>query len=677
MPNFLRRSLLRLGRTNRYTDGSGRALESNVIPHDLFIPPMSNRAYPRERNHWTPLTSVVCSKSVEVVPSVSKNEKLVQQLPESSKALSKEATNEEIERVICSPHKGNVIISGGGVVGLATATLWGLKGWHTTVIERSPPLPGASSTPHSLTTSSGNLCRPRFPQSQETLSVDPSLWPPFVELQYALLTRRGADVLTEAGLPVSVLRNCGATVTGIIDHPGAYNSWLSRGLSEVHPFATKVLSLDLWLLRQLLEEHVTESMPNDNVCVFHQHEVEAVYPLKQELVVRTVDELIQKKEKCQSAQSSERCSECKEVMKVPSSKKLVTSLSISPMRWEKKYAKDAIRYDLLISAEGVNSKLRELVDVEGFSVDENFGVKWFLLRTTKPEPSTSKEDLRAAQLSPTHIHRWLHASSASSTIGQGMRSTCPVPLVLAFPRVENLGESEKKIPYHFFSVMAYMPKDILANISDDDFCRSYMPDVWQWETAQNGKKGSSYNPETDEEQEHPSFIKSFTNMVVSAPTVFCEELYNSVGLPNTVLIGDAAHFCNPFWMQQLPIALEDAAHLLQQVDSCSRHVYDAIKQYSNERGANGDALRELTDRCLYFQRKKHRNPVLRLRNAYHRYMYRCTPFRVNNWYEGSTNHVYSRSIEEMLNSRGYTSYSFAETQQSKHRMFYHFSRLYT
>lgn len=690
MSSLFRRSFSRLARTNRYTDGSGRALESNVLPNDLYIPTISNRAYPRQGEHWQPTTTLTRPVGTALVD--------VNKSADASKEVVDADSQKVTTVVVPSLHKGNVIVSGGGVVGLTTAVLWGLRGWHTTVIERSPPLSCVrKDSRSSLTSSSGSLRRPHFSSPSEKVSCTdvsepfpPSMWPPFIELQYALVTRRAADVLSAAGLPVSVLQECGVTVTGILDHPGAYHNWLSRGLTELHPFATKVLSIDLWALREKLEHHVGYGLPNENVRVFYEHEVEAVYPLRQEAVVRPIEN-----------------GGHKEANGKP--KKLPTSLSLTPMKWEKSYANEAVKYDLLVSAEGVNSKMRDLLDVEGFSADSNFAVKWFLLRTRRRRASTppssespNTEGAFSSSLSPTHIHRWLHAvpTSAKNYNNYGVQSPHPVPLVIAFPRIENKNKmewrndaDEAEEQYYYFSVMAYMPREVLAVISDEDFFRTYLTDVWNEENKfANNPTGKEVAHPADSETTRsvqfdkdnsscahsgsPSLI-SFSKDCVSAPTVFCEQLYNSVGLPNAVLVGDASHFCNPFWLQQLSMGLEDSLHLLQHVDAYSRHIYDAIKQYSDERGASGDALRELTDQCLYYQRNKYRNPFLRLRNVYHQWMNRITPVRINDWYDGSTNHVYSRSIEEMLNGKGYTSYEFAEKQQSKHRMFYHIGRLYT
>ncbi|GET87259.1 flavoprotein monooxygenase, putative [Leishmania tarentolae] len=637
---MLRRAYRLLGSTNRYTDGSGRALEPNSIPRDLYVQTISNRAYPVQGENWQPVTT---GKP--------------------------------------SAHKGNVIISGAGVVGLTLSALFALRGWHTTVIERSPPLqrvkdepmqtlaaasdastgavdPSISPSPPSQSLSfqphRGPLQRPHFGAAFERSSsistsgsaesYFPSQYSPFIELQYALVTRRALDALEAAGVRLRALRHLGVKVCGVMDHPGAYNSWITAGLTEHHPFAVNMLSMDLFQLRRLLEDHVAHRLPSANLQIFYEHVIEAVYPLRQQLVVRTWENSSLAK---QLAESSVRSSISSPTEKGRTAqvvadarrprRKPHTSLTLSARKWEKKYADNAVDYDLLVSAEGVNSDLRDLVDVEGFVADVDMGVRWCLLRSD--------------QLSHKHVHRWLHrrrTTAIESAQSYHIQTAHQVPLTLAFPRVEGS---------NLFSVMVYAPRGELAGLDDVEILRHYLPDL------------ASSSPAAE--------LRSFTTEAQAYPTVYCEQLYNTVGLPSAVLVGDAAHTCNPFWMQSLALGLEDGANLLNQVDAYSRHFYDAVKQYSNERGSSGDALRELTDKCLYYERRKHVSPFIRFQNSYQHFMNACMPRGWNTLYEGSVNHVYSRSIEDMLNSRGYTSYDYAEKQQAKHRLFYHLGRLYT
>ncbi|KAG5482876.1 hypothetical protein LSCM1_06910 [Leishmania martiniquensis] len=650
---MLRRASRLLGSTNRYTDGSGRALDSNFIPRGLYDQTISNRAYPVRGENWQP---VVAGKP--------------------------------------SPHKGSVIISGAGVIGLTLSAQFALRGWHATVIECSPPLqsvkdepmpaastetldpsvsPTASPLPLFLQPYRGPLVRPHFgaasarSSSGSTGNRDadgsaavsspsslaepspPSRFSPFIELQYALVTRRALDALEVAGVRLHAIRHLGVKVRGVMDHPGAYNSWISTGLTEHHPFAVNMLSMDLFQLRRLLERHVADRLPSENLQVFYEHVIDAVYPLRQQLVVRPWEiSGVAKQWAATESSVSSATSSASEVDRTAQivaealrpRRKLHTSLTISSRQWEKKFAHDAVSYDLLVSAEGVNSHLRDLMDVEGFAADVDMGVRWCLLRSE--------------QLSHEHVHRWLHrrrTAAITSAHSYHVQTAHQVPLTLAFPRVEGS---------NLFSVMVYAPRGELAGLDDVEMLRHYLPDL-------ASSSSSSLAAE----------LRSFSADAQPYPTVYCEQLHNTVGLPSAVLVGDAAHTCNPFWMQSLALGLEDGASLLNQVEAYSRHFYDAVKQYSDERGSGGDALRELTDRCLYYERRKHVNPLLRLRNWYQHFMNVYLPRRWNTLYEGSVNHLYSRSIEDMLNSRGYTSYDYAEKQQVKHRRFYHFGRLYT
>ncbi|EPY24484.1 flavoprotein monooxygenase [Strigomonas culicis] len=661
----LRRSAVRLARTNRYTDGAGRALDGSAPPTDLYTQTISHRAYPSQQEHWH-LPAVVGAPP--------------------------------------PPHKGRVLLSGGGVVGLVVGSLFALRGWHTSVVERGPALLQLAPPPTALPAAEGGpntpydgpLRRPFFSAEHrhgggyvdavaKLLAVSP-----YVDLQYALLTRRALDVLTAAGVRLPALRAMGTVVEGVLDHPGDYNTLLTRGLSELHPFAVKMLSIDLFRLRHFLETHVrtataapptgddafpsgingaARGLPNRNLQIFYEQVVEAVYPLQQQLVVRDwagseAEARHRDLLALYNTHHPTRAGESGSVSGADAGKTLVerareqrrrrpnthTSLALSSLKWEKHYAADAVDYDLLVSAEGANSHLRELLDVEGFSADQDFGVRWFLLRTTA--------------LEARYVHRWLRRRRSPVTKAAAayhVQSAHPTSVCLAFPRVE---------APNLFSVMAYMPAADLARSSGSSsssgegiadeatFLQTYLSDILAADPAATLTR---FDPAP----------------ILPAPTVFCEQLHNSVGLPSAVLLGDAAHTQNPFWMQSLALALEDGVQLVDQVDSHSRHFYDAVQQYSDERGTCGDALREVTDRTLYYQRAKHYNPLVRLQNHYQRLAHLLLPRRWNNFYDASTNQLYARSVEEMLNGRGYTSYDFVEKQQSKHRMFYHFGRLYT
>lgn len=603
---MLQRTLRRAGSTNRYTDGSGRKLESDIVPRELYPQPISNRAYPVQGEHWQP---VVLGRP--------------------------------------SPHKGQVVISGTGVVGLTLGALFSLRGWHTTVLGKSPAL-RSLTVEHNLSNPEEGKPSPQLrvvgPDGDTARNHSPSLG-----LEYALLTRRALDVLSASGVRLEAIRPYGTPVSGVLDHPGDYNSFLTHGLTEHHPFALRMLAVDLFRLRRHLETHL-QQLPNTNVQVFNEQVIEAVHTLRQQVVVVPYASSTQATNDTNPNEAfmsvsgrapprtpQEWTNETVSAVQRRQRRRLDTSLTLNPLKWGKKFAADAVDYDLLVCAEGPNSHLRDLMDVEGFAADVDMSVRWFLLRTTT--------------LSHTHVHRWLHrrqTAPLTTAASYHLTSALQVPMALAFPRVESSD---------LFAVMVYLPAGEFVGLGDADVLRRFLPDVSLQDPA----------------------ARLVSSSVASrpSPTIYCENLYNSVGLPSAVVVGDAAHSCHPFWMQGLSVGLEDGMGLLQQVDAYSRHFYDAVKQYSHERGVTGDAVRELTERCLFYQQRKHRNPLIRLRNLYARRMHDLMPETINNTYDTSTNYLFAKSIEEMLNGRGYTSYDFAEKQQAKHNRFFHFGRLYT
>lgn len=534
-----------LGSTTRYTDGSGRKLDTNVLPKDMFQHMISNRAYPSTTEHW--------------------------QL-----AVAGEA----------SPYKGNVVVSGAGVVGLATASLFATRGWHVTVVDkRSDPCDEESTKLASHVASAHSM-------------------------ESALLTRRAVDVLGYGGVPLHEIRHLGVKVIGAMDHPGAYNTWFTKGLTERHRFAVNMLAMDLHGLRRHLSESI-KAIPSENCKVFYDHKVCAVLPAQKKLVVKPLRDF--DKEGAPTVQLDENPFE--------------TSLSVNLRQIEEPV--EGISYDMIVCAEGANSSLRDYLDVEGFACDKSFGIRWY--------------EVKSKNLDREHVHRWLWERPAHLPVNLAeMNSACQVPMCMAFPQVEE----------NTFALMAYFPIDELERLSPEEMLKQFCPDV----------EGS---------------IECRSLQTVPHPTIHCEELFNSVGLPNAVMVGDAAHACHPFLMQGLAIGLEDSCVLLNQCDALSRHFYDAVRQYSRERGVAGDSLRVVTERCLYYQRRKHVSPLIRFRNAYHRKMHALMPASYNEHYGTGTNHFYSKSIESMLNGRGYASYQHIDLQQTKHRAYFHFSRLYT
>jgi 2-polyprenyl-6-methoxyphenol hydroxylase-like FAD-dependent oxidoreductase len=543
-PTMLRRSAAKLGSTNRYTDGSGRKLDTNVLPVDMFVPPISNRAYPRTTEHW--------QLTVADEPS---------------------------------PYKGKVVVSGGGVIGLTAASLFATRGWHVTVVEQR-------SDPHELQ------------------SMHSTAYPH--RIQSALLTRRAADALGHAGVTVNELRTVGVRVAGVHDHPGAFNSFFTRGLTEHHRFAVNMLAVDLPQLRLLLDEQI-RALPSQNCKIFYDHKVMAVLPQLKKLVVKPLRDF--EKDGAPSIPIEENHDE--------------TSLSVNLKQFDEVNA-EGLSYDLIVCAEGANSSLRNFLDVEGFAADREFVVKWF--------------ELKSKSLSRDHIHRWLHSRNTRVRNLAALNTDHQTPMCIAFPRLEEGS----------FALMMYLPQGELERLSPEELVKAYCADV--------AAQGFA--------------VASGSAAATPYPTVHCDELFNSVGLPSAVMVGDAAHTCNPFLMQGLALGLEDCTHLINNVDATSRHFYDAVRQYSRERGGAGDSLRVVSERCLYYEKKKHVNPLLRWRNAYQRFMNVATPKSYNNFWGPTQNHMYSRSIETMLNGRGYTSYEYVERQQTKHMQFFQIGRLF-
>jgi 2-polyprenyl-6-methoxyphenol hydroxylase-like FAD-dependent oxidoreductase len=109
---MMRRSLRRLNlrKTNRYTDGSNRTLDTNdgKIQGGLYIEPMNDlrreNAYPARSGHWQPVV-----------------------------------------RGEPNPYKGDVLVVGGGVVGCAAAGMFALRGWRVSLVEQQSVVAGANA----------------------------------------------------------------------------------------------------------------------------------------------------------------------------------------------------------------------------------------------------------------------------------------------------------------------------------------------------------------------------------------------------------------------------------------------------------------------------------------------------------------------------------------------------
>ena len=257
--------------------------------------------------------------------------------------------------------------------------------------------------------------------------------------------------------------------------------------------------------------------------------------------------------------------------------------------------------------------------------------------------------------------------------------------------------------------MAYMPMSILEQLSDSEILEKYMKDISTERLHEFGggrgggrvNKKDEFVPLVEKKNEksnadaHSSNGNTITAVATNFelqtfvppgvprsalikpfPIVFCEELTNGNGFSTAVAVGDAAHTSHPFLQQNLNIALEDCSALMNQVDGLSRNFFEALKQYSVERGVAGDSLRVLSERSLYYNRAKHWNMLLRFRNRYSAVMHGLLPRKYNSYYEGPPNQMYGRSVEWMMNGRGYSPYERIEMNQSRHHRWFFFTRYY-
>ena len=512
-------------------------------------------------------------------------------------------------------------------------------------------------------------------------------------IDVALLSKRGYDSMMAAGISKHELKQLGIQVEGVIDHPGGFNSWFTAGLAEEHLFATNMLALDMPRLRAYLDTHL-QRIPTENCRVFYSHKTVAVMSgsATREVAIQDLS------------------------APAPSPEAIADNIYHVP-------------YDLLINAEGCNSTLRDLMDVEGESAHTTYGVKWFGLDEVKEASAPcakgipNEEELLATNadsarnallrarwsLERNRIHRWTYPCpfNTGNTI-----------TLIAFPRSDSAitnntddGATPPTLLRSSFSVMAYMPIEMLERLTDAEILERYLSDIATEHVVQQGeapqKKGGDFNQEDFEplvsargpvgtSSTHHRVVREaeFTitsnfelqtfiprgvprkDVVRPFPIVFCEELTNGNGYSTAVVVGDAAHTAHPFLQQNLNLALEDCAALVNQTDGITRNFFEALKQYSIERGVAGDSLRLICERSLYYNRSKHRNLLLRLRNRYAAFIHGVFPRRYNHLYEGSPNQLYGRSVEWMLNGRGYSPYERIEANQSRHHRWYHFTRYF-
>jgi len=126
----------------------------------------------------------------------------------------------------------------------------------------------------------------------------------------------------------------------------------------------------------------------------------------------------------------------------------------------------------------------------------------------------------------------------------------------------------------------------------------------------------------------------------------------------------------------LNLELEDVGELVHQADVGSTPTVPvAIALFSRERGLEGDCLYKITRRSMYYSAWKNINLFLRLRTTYLDAMHTLLPRAYNEWYQGNQNFLYPRSINAMMNGRGYASYHDVDQAQLRINRWYSFARL--
>jgi 2-polyprenyl-6-methoxyphenol hydroxylase-like FAD-dependent oxidoreductase len=446
-------------------------------------------------------------------------------------------------------------------------------------------------------------------------------------LETALATKRVVDVLHAVGVRKEHLKAIGSRVVGIMEHPGTVNSWLSAGLKERHDFALNMLAIDLPALNGLLHRAVdTFPHASKNVKVFHDHRLVALLPEAKKAVVKPL-RMHERGEEDQAASGG--------MPKGPMSS--LKDVVINGMRFDDNL--EGLDYDVIIGADGVNSDVRRLAKIDDSkSVHRDWYVSWFCVTG-------------ATHLEPDYVHRWSHKFSNSVNA-----ETINLGLVMAYPR----GQTGT------FAVMVYFPKPMMdEHESATSFAAQWAPDLL--------KEADGSAPSVMPDAGTWGSGKAH-------PTIFCERMHNTFYSRNTnvVLLGDAGHLCNPFLQQNLALTLEDAAMLADHFDYEGRQTLSRRAQlYSDIRGPAGDALRNITVRSLYYERRKHWNPLLRLRNDYSKWMHALFPRSENELFPGSYNYFYSRSLEQMLNGRGYNAYTAVDASQYNANRWWAVTRTYT
>ena len=440
-------------------------------------------------------------------------------------------------------------------------------------------------------------------------------------LETVLATKRVVDVLHAVGIRKEALKGIGTRVVGVMEHPGTLNSWLSAGLRERHDFALNMLAIDLPALVAMLHRGV-DAFPHSskNIKVFHDHRLVALLPEAKKAVVKPLRE-------------HERAG--KPAQKGPMSS--MKDVIINGMRFDDNL--EGLDYDVIVGADGVTSDVRRLAKIDDTkTIHRDWHVAWFCVTG-------------ARHLEPEYVHRWAHKFSTTHNA-----ETMNLGLVVAYPR----GQTGT------FNVMVYMPLELVrAHDSPASFARQWCKDLLR---------------ATDVSA--PAVMDGVGTWAAPKPhpTVYCERLHNTFYSRNTnvVLAGDAGHLCSPFLQQNLALALEDAAMLADHIDYEGRQTLSRRAQlYSDMRGPAGDALRNITQRCLYYERMKHYNPIMRMRNDYTKWMHALFPRSENELFPSSNNYFYPRSLEHMLNGRGYNSFTAVDSQQYNANRWWAVTRVYS
>ena len=288
--------------------------------------------------------------------------------------------------------------------------------------------------------------------------------------------------------------------------------------------------------------------------------------------------------------------------------------------WERDV--EAVTYDLLIGADGVSSTVRSQLGIESLNTQNGFKRK--------------AVTIAGAVLDDEYVHQWY------MWFPNRERRERNLGFVSAFPTTTK----------GTFMLQLYFPSDVIFG-DTKELLKLVCADL------------------------EYSAIES-QGPVEPYPTIFCPQLHDHKHpFPRAVLVGSAAHSCNPILHQDLSVGLEDVSFALTNIDAKTTSVYDAVRMYSRERGYTGDALRQITERYVEYTKRKQFDPIIRMRNTYSHVMHELCPRSINEFYEANPNYIFSRSVENMLNGRGYSSYTQIDTMQYRANGICAIGRLFT